>query len=292
MPKKLHFRLPLFSTRATAVMSVALVLVILGLAAMVGLATRRISDSVRENMGYVAILSEGTTTSEIEDLMGRLRATPGVRDVAYSSSEAILERWQHIVGDEEDILRLAGVNPFSPEIEVYVLSSHASPDSIHTLCTPIGLLPQVADVRVMAELVDTVGSTLHSITVTLLFMAIALLAVSFVLIFNTVRLTVYSRRFLIHTMQLVGATPSFIRRPFVFENFLNGLFAGLIASVLLAATLYGASSIDTAIGDAVFVKDAVIVMAGMIITGVVICLVASWMACNRYLSLTYSQLFK
>ena len=135
-------------------------------------------------------------------------------------------------------------------------------------------------------------ATIDSITLTLVIVAVALLVVSFVLIFNTVRLMVYSRRFLINTMQLVGATPAFVRRPFLVENMVNGLVAGLIASGVLAAILYGAAHVDRAIGEAVRTEDAVMVMLAMILTGILICLAASWVACNRYLSLSYDQLFK
>ncbi|MCH5326703.1 MAG: hypothetical protein J1E29_05820 [Duncaniella sp.] len=292
MAKKLHFRLPLLSTRATAIMSVALVLLILGLAATVGSVTHRITNSVRENMGFVLILDEGTTASEIESITTRLKSTQGVKEVVYTSPEVILDRWQNLVGDDEDIMQLAGINPFLPELEVKVLPPYAHSDSIHLLSSPFGLLPQVSDVRVSTELIDKVGNTLHSVSLTLIIIAVALLAVSFVLIFNTVRLTVYSRRFLINTMQLVGATPGFIRRPFLLENLLNGLIASVIACVGLGLILGGTSRFDPSIGDAVMVMDTALIMAAMVVVGIIICLAASLVACNRYLSLSYDQLFK
>lgn len=292
MAKRLHLRIPIFSTRATATVSVALVLVILGLAAMVGIVTNRVTDSVKENMGFVIVLSDDATASDIDGITTTLKRHPGVRTVSYSSADAILERWQHLVGDDEDIMRLAGVNPFLAELEVHVNATHAHPDSISMICTPYGLMPQVSEVRVISELIDSVSATMRSISITLLIIAIALLGVSFVLIFNTVRLTVYSRRFLINTMQLVGATRGFIRRPFLFENMLNGFVAGIIASAMLGAVVYGAASIDASIAGAVRLDDTLLVMAAMTVTGVLICLCASYVACTRYLSLSYDQLYK
>jgi len=292
MPKKLRLRIPLFSTRATATLSVALVLVILGLAALVGIGAHRVTETIKQNMGFVVVLADDVTATDIASVTKRLENTGGISSVLFSSSDDILDRWQKIVGEDEDILALAGVNPFSPELEVRVASTHAHPDSIVVLTAPLELMPSVREVRVTADIIDTVRHTMDSITLVLLIVAGALLLVSFVLIFNTVRLTVYSRRFVIHTMQLVGATPGFVRRPFLLENLLNGAVAGVIASITVGAVIYGASCIDSNISTAVLPTDIFYVCAGMLVTGMVICLAASWFACNRYLSLSYDQLFK
>ncbi|MDE5728432.1 MAG: permease-like cell division protein FtsX [Duncaniella sp.] len=292
MPKKLRLRIPIFSTRATATLSVALVLVILGLASLVGIGAHRATESVKQNMGFVIVLADDATATDIEAVSQRLKSTGGIAEVSFSSSDDILDRWQKIVGEDEDILALAGINPFSPELEVRVASSHAYPDSIVVLTAPLELMPAVREVRVTADIIETVRHTMDSITLVLLIVAGALMLVSFVLIFNTVRLTVYSRRFVIHTMQLVGATPGFIRKPFLLENLLSGAVAGIIASIAVGATIYGASSIDRNISDAVFPADILAVCGGMFVTGMVICFAASWFACNRYLSLSYDQLFK
>lgn len=293
MSKKIHLRIPLFSTRATATLSVALVLVILGMAAMVGIATRRVGDAVMENIGFVVVFADDVTASDIDAVRSRLGSQPGVSKITFNPSDSILARWQKIVGEDEDILRLAGVNPFSPELEVNVKASHSSPDSLTMLAQPLSLLPQVADVRIHTDIVSSVNRTLRSVSLTLLCIAVALLCVSFVLIFNTVRLSVYSKRFIINTMQLVGATPAFVRAPFLKENAVNGLVAGVIGSGLLALALWVCTSIDPAVAYAArWWPDAAAVMAGMLVTGVVICLAASALACNRYLNMSYDQLFK
>ncbi len=265
MPKKRLHHIPLFSTRATATVSVALVLVILGIAALVGLATHGLSRSVRDNMGFVVIFSENVTAADIAQVTDKLKAGGGVRDIQYSSPDDILARWQKMVGEDEDIMKLADVNPFTSELEVKVTDTYASTDSIMTLAAPVMLMPQVSDVKIHNELIDSVNSTLRSISLTLVAVAVALMIVSFVLIFNTVRLSVYSRRFLINTMQLVGATPGFVRRPFILESLVNGAVAGVLASAIVGA------------------------MLGM---GMHICMVAAFFACNRYLSLTYDELYK
>lgn len=269
-----------------------MVLVVLGVAAFVGIAARRVTDSVRANMGFVIVLDEGVTASDIASITERVKSNPAVNSVTYNSPEAIMQRWQALVGDDEDIMRLAQVNPFLPELEVNVNPAYGSADSIAAIIAPLGLLPQVSDIAINTDLIEGVNSTLSSVTFTLLILGCGLLIVSFVLIFNTVRLAVYSRRFLIHTMKLVGATASFIRRPFLVENIVNGLIAGVIASAIMAVIAWYCRSIDPTVTLAVNWSDIAIVMAGMTILGIVICFIAAALAANRYLRLSYDELFK
>ena len=293
MRGKIHLRIPLFSTRATATLSVALVLLILGMASMVGIGAGRLGDAVMENLGFVVVFADDVTASDVNDVTTRLRKSDAVSNVTYNSADVILDRWQKIVGEEENILSLAGVNPFSPEHEVNVKPAYASADSLTALVQPLTLLPQVSDVRLHTDIVSSVNRTMRSVELTLIIIAVALLLVSFVLIFNTVRLSVYSNRFLINTMQLVGATRGFVRRPFLIENMVNGFAAGIIASGLLALALYATQQVDPMLAVAVqWWPDAAIVTGGMIFTGVIICVAASAVACNRYLNLSYDQLFK
>ena len=292
MPKKHFHHIPLFSTRATATVSVALVLVILGIAAMVGVATHRLSQSVRDNMGFVVIFNEDVTADDIAGVTEHLKSTGAVSRTEYSSPDDILARWQKMVGEDEDILRLANVNPFTAELEVIVNPEYASADSIGGLVAPLALMPQVGDVKIHSDLIDNVNATLRSVSLTLVAIAIALLVVSFVLIFNTVRLSVYSKRFIINTMQLVGATSGFIRRPFLSESVVNGAVAGVIASLIVTAMLYSCRTLDGTIASILDRGTAGLVMGGMVITGMLICLIAALFACNRYLSLSYDELYR
>lgn len=292
MAKKRSTYIPLLSTRVTAVVSVSLVLLVLGIAAMTGLATHKLSRNVMDNMGFVVIFNEDITAAGIARITDGLRKVDAVTATIYSSPEDILDRWQKLIGEEEDILSLAGVNPFTPELEVRVKPEYASADSIAVLSAPIVLMPEVSEVEVHNDLLENVGAMLRSISVTLVGVALALLIVSFVLIFNTVRLTVYSRRFLINTMQLVGATAAFIRRPFMNEGIVNGTIAGLIASGLLTGAIATVKKIDRSVAQIVDWDQSMIVMAAMIVTGVVICVIASAMACNRYLALNYDELHR
>lgn len=292
MEKKRHHNIPLFSTRATATVSVALVLLILGIASLIGIAATQMANDIRENMGYVVILNDDLTASDIENVRHRLSAAPSTRTVKYASPETVLQRWQKLIGEDEDITSLAGINPFFPEIEVRVKTEYATPDSLDAIVAPLALMPEVVEVTVHNELIDRVNSTMTSITLTLIIIAAALLIISFVLISNTIRLAVYSRRFSIYTMKLVGATDSFIRRPFLTSNIVNGLIAGIIAAGITAGLFHYVNSIDENIGNVITWEIAAIVMAAMILLGMLICLIAAMTATNRYLRRSYDDMFR
>lgn len=293
MAKKRHHLIPLFTTRATATLSVALVLFMLGLASLIGLAAHRVTENIKENMGFVVLFNEDVTASDINAVKVAVQKMGGVREIVYSSPDVVLDRWQKMVGDEEDIVGLAGVNPFVGELEVKVLPAYASSDSINAMTSSVVLMPQVSEIKVHAELVDRVNASLRSISLILLFVAVALLTVSFILIFNTVRLSVYAKRFTIYTMKLVGATASFIRRPFLLDNIVNGLVAALIASVALVAAVAYAQTYEAQLGSGLLDWAAVgIVVAGLVVTGILICLIAAAFAANRYLRLSYDEMFK
>lgn len=292
MARRRHHIIPLFTTRATATVSVALVLFILGMASLIGIATHVITNNIRENMGFVVLFNEDVTASDIAKVKSMFESNPGVSSTAYSSPEVVLDRWQAMVGEDEDIVRLSGINPFVGELEVHVRSAYASSDSLDRMIAPLMLLPQVGEVKIHTEMVDRVNATLRSVGLGLLIVAVALLIVSFVLIFNTVRLAVYARRFTIYTMKLVGATGGFIRRPFLLDNILNGLVAGLLASVALALVVMYCRTLDLSVTEILTWESVLPVIGALLVTGVLICLIAALFATNRYLRLSYDEMFK
>lgn len=291
MRHRRHKLIPIFTTRATATVSVALVLIVLGLAALAGVVSREVSASVRRNIGFTVVLAEKCTASDIDAVTAKLRKHPGVRETVYSSAETILNKWQDIVGSDEDILQLAGVNPFLPELEVRVTPEYASADSIDAIAAPLGLMPQIHEVKAQAEVVDSVNSTLRNVSVVLLIIGVALLTVSFVLIFNTVRLTVYTRRFTIHTMRLVGATWGFIRRPFLVESLVNGAVAGVASAAVLGGFTAYVGTVDANFSEFLPFESVAAVLAGVVLLGIVISVAAAFFAITRCLKMSYDEMF-
>lgn len=292
MAKRRHHLIPMFGTRATATVSVALVLFILGIASIVGIATHRVTETIKENIGFVVLFNEDVTASDIAAVKNQLKAHPGVAKCEYSSPEVVLERWQKMVGEGEDICMLADVNPFVGEMDVHVTSKYALSDSINVIIAPLILMPQISDIKVHTEMIGRINSTLRSVTLGLFIVAVALLVISFVLIFNTVRLSVYARRFIIHTMKLVGATPGFIRRPFLVDNVVNGIVASMIAIAGLSLLVYYCRALDLSVASVLDWSILAPVFTGVVIVGVLLCLVASIFATNRYLRLSYDEMFK
>lgn len=290
MSKKGKKGISTFSAQITSTVSVALVLLLLGIISLLGIAARSITTEIRENMGFSVILSDTASVAEVNALKQRFTTSEGVAAVRYFSPDDALQKWQDETG--EDLIKVLGVNPLPGELEVKVKAAYASTDSISAMVAALRKLPSVSEVSVHSDMVDSINDNIRSIAIVLTVVAAALLFISFALINNTVRLTVYSRRFLIHTMKLVGATGGFIRRPIINSNITGGLVAALIADALLAGALLYLNSADRTAASAIPWEQAAWVFGGVIVAGIVICALASMLATNKYLRSSYDDMFK
>ncbi len=290
MEKKGKKGISTFSAQITSTVSVALVLLLLGIISMLGIAARSITTEIRENMGFSVIFSDTATVNNVNSLKKHFSTSPGVSGIIYFSPEDALQKWQEETG--EDLVKVLGINPLPGELEVKVKARYASTDSINSMIAPLKKLPYVSEISVHSDMVDSINHNIKSIALILTIVAAALLFISFALINNTVRLTVYSRRFLIHTMKLVGATGGFIRRPIINSNMLSGLVAAIIADLLLAGALFYLHSADKVIAAALPWEEAGWVFAGIIVIGIAICSIASLFATNKYLRSDYDDMFK
>lgn len=290
MEKRPNKGISTFSAQITATISVALVLLLIGIIAMLGIAAHSITRNIKENIGFDIVLTDTATDAEVNQLKSKWTASPCTASVRYYSKEDALMNWEEETG--ENLMDVLGINPFSGELEVKVKADYASSDSINKIITPLKSLPYVHEVNVHTELVDSINRNINSVSLILIIITCALLFISFALINNTVRLTVYSRRFIIHTMKLVGATGSFIRRPFINANVVSGIVSALIASAILAGTLYYLQGIDSGIASAITWPQAACVFAGILIIGIIICAVAALFATNKYLRLDYDDMFR
>ncbi len=290
MEKRPNKGISTFSAQITATISVALVLLLIGIIAMLGIAAHSITRNIKENIGFDIVLTDTATDAEVNQLKSKWTASPYTASVRYYSKEDALMNWEEETG--ENLMDVLGINPFSGELEVKVKADYASSDSINKIITPLNSLPYVHEVNVHTELVDSINRNINSVSLILIIITCALLFISFALINNTVRLTVYSRRFIIHTMKLVGATGSFIRRPFINANVVSGIISALIASAILAGTLYYLQGIDSGIASAITWPQAACVFAGILIIGIIICAVAALFATNKYLRLDYDDMFR
>lgn len=288
MDRKNNRHFSSFGKQLTSTVSVALVLLILGIVGALAIAGNQITDSIRQNIGFTLVMQDDADDTEINRLKHQFNTAPYVASYEFLPAEEILRQEEALIG--EDIEAVIGINPYQPEFNIKVKPQYASVDSIDAIVSTFRDMTSISDASVNSEMVDRVNANIRTLSFVLLGVALALLAISFVLINNTVRLTIYSRRFLLHTMRLVGATGGFIRRPIIVRNIVNGTISGVLASLLLCILVWAVHS-EPEIGDILQWNDLTVIFAGMIATGIVICALAAWIATNKYLRQSYDDMF-
>lgn len=292
MKQEKEVRISYWAAHLTTIVSVALVLVIIGVIAMVSAAAASETRRIKEKIELSAVLTDSATDSQADSLAKAIAALPFTRSAKAVTKEDAMRQWKADTG--EDLETLFGVNPLSPEVSFTVKADYASEAGLRKIKAQVekmGLVEAVAAPD--AEMVDTMNTNIEKAAYVLGGIALVLLVISFVLINNTVHLTIYSRRFTIHTMQLVGATNGFIRRPIVGNNLLSGVLAGLIASAVMAAAMLGAPRMGYGhLGTLVPWWQFGAIAAALVIAGALICSVAAIAATNRYLRKDYDELFK
>ena len=282
-------RISFFHSDTTTVMSVALVLLLLGIVAFLGLAAKQVTSNLKENIGFDVVVKESATEAEVNQLKQMWNNAAYMSSVKYVSREDALKEWERETG--EDLMEVLGVNPLSAEFEVKVKADYANVDSLNKIEYQLKQVPGIESVQMHKDVVDTINNNIKNVALILIAVAVVLLIISVALINNTVRLTVYSRRFLIHTMKLVGAKPSFIRRPIVVSNAVNGIIASIIAMVLLSGVLYYLIEFEAGWGSLISLVDVAVVYGMLLAVGAVICALAAMFAANRFIALDYDELF-
>lgn len=290
MSKEKKSKISYFQSNFTSTISVALVLLLLGIIAFLGILANTFSKELKENIGFSVVLQSETTPEQVAAMDKMWKASPYVSEVKYISKEAALQNWEAETG--ENLVELFGVNPLNAEYEVYVKAEYANLDSLQVIEKQLKSINFVDEIAMHKSEVDAANRNISNVALVLFVIAVLLMLISFVLINNTVRLTVYSRRFLIHTMKLVGAKPGFIRRPFVVSNMLNGLIAAFVSMLFLGGVYLFLQNIDESLVVTFSVVEIVAVFVGLIILGVLICGLAAFLAANKYIRLSYDDLFK
>ena len=282
-----------FSANVTAVISVALVLLLLGIVAVIGVGANGLSEKIKENIGFDISMKEDATEQQIATLRRDIAAAPFTAQMKYVSKDDALEVWRQETG--EDLMAVLGFNPLTAEIEVHVRSNYSDVASIDRIAA--GLKKKYAAIESVTthrENIEAINRTLTQTALVLGVAAAAMLIISLALINNTVRMTIYSKRFLIHTMKLVGATPGFIRRPIVVSCMINGIIAAFVAVGLLSALLYylGLDSLaGEAVREAVPIEAVGATAAAMVVLGALLCCATAFFAANKYIRLDYDRLF-
>ena len=274
----------------TLCISITMVLVLLGLVVFTILTARNLSTYVKENLTVTVELGDNMTQQERGAAYNRLKVRPYVRQITYISKErALKENSEEMGSDPQDFIDF---NPFPAIFEIQLTEPYANTDSVVQVKKDILYIPKIAEVRYAEDLIDMVNSNLSRISVTLLVLAILLIFVSFTLISNSVRLSVYSRRFLIHTMKLVGASWGFIRRPFLRRAVGVGIVAALLAILILGGGIYALYTQEPDLLTIIGWQELTITGVAVLLSGIVITSICAYLAVNRFLRMTAGELYK
>ena len=235
------------------------------------------------------MLNEDVTDLQITDLRKRLDAMPFVKSSLFISKEQAKEQLIEDLGEDPE--ELLGYNPVTDCIEIYLHSNYANSDSLAIVSKTIKAQTNVDDLLYRQEALDLVNDNLARISAILLVLSIILLFISFTLIRNTIRLSIYSKRFIINTMRLVGATNKFIRRPFILRNIGDGILAGLLANVLIMGLLYYLGEQYADLRSILQTQDLIYVFASVIVLGIIITYLSTVFAVNHYLKMKANHLY-
>lgn len=278
------------NARLTSTISIALVLFILGVIALMGVLASRLTTHVKENIGFSIVLKESVQESQIESLKKKLDTAPYVKATQFISKDDALKELEVEIGENpEDLL---GFNPLKASIEVKLKADYAEPDSLQWIEASLNKRTTAIDeIIYQKDLLKTVNDNIRRIGLILFCLAVVLMIISFALISNTIRLTAYSKRFIIHTMKLVGATPGFIRRPFILSNIVNGVIAAFLAIILLSGSVYYLKSEIDNFNTLINTQALLTVYCIVLALGIIITAISAFFAVNRYIHMDRDDLY-
>ena len=274
-----------------SLMSITLVLFLLGVFALLMMHAQKLSNHLKENIGFEVVMNSNVKEANILKLQKELDDMPAVKSTEYITKEEAIRRLSEDLG--EDFLQWLGneENPLLPSIDVRFNADYANNDSIAAIKEQLLKNTDVKEIYYQKSLVGLINQNVNRIGLALMVASIILLIIAITLIRNTIRLSIYSKRFLVRSMQLVGATPAYIRRPFIRSGILQGFFGALLADVFLALLLYG---LYKRLPELTLVQDYTIVISifvGIIFLGILLGGLSTRLALRKYLHADVDQLY-
>ena len=277
------------SSYITSVISISLVLFLIGIVGLLIINARNINQTVRENIGFNILLKENVRDADIFQLQKILDAKSYTLSTEYiTKEEAALETEQLIGGDFVEFL---GYNPLPPSIKLRLKAAYTRPDSVMFIEQEIMNYDQVNEIVYKKTLLYAINENIRKISMVILGFSVLLLLVAITLINNTIRLSIYSKRFIINTMQLVGATRGFIRKPFLLRSLLNGLLGSLIAMALITGILYFTEEELENIITFSDLYHMILLGASILLISIVINWISTYFAVNKYLNIKTDNLY-
>ena len=274
----------------TLCISTTMVLVLLGMVVFFVLSAHNLSAHMKENLTVTVMLKDSVSLNDARHFCRDLYHRPYSHNIDYISKEqAKREQVKELGSDPSEFL---GFNPFPATLEIKLNADYANRDSLKWIAKEIRKDSRVSDMAYMEDLMDKVNVNLSRVSLILLVLAVLLTFVSFSLISNTVRLSVYANRFVIHTMKLVGASWGFIRRPFLRQAMGVGLIAAVLAIAILGACYYALWVIQPGVNEIVTWQVLSITAGAVLLFGLIITALCAWLAVNKFLRMRARELYK
>ena len=274
-----------------SLMSIALILFLLGIFALLMMHAQKLSNHLKENIGFEVVMNSNANEDNILKLQKELDAMPAVKSTTYITKDEAIRRLSEDLG--EDFLQWLGNedNPLLPSIDVRFKADYANNDSLNLIQAQLLKNKDIKEIYYHKSLVNLINQNMNRIGLGLMIASLVLLIIAITLIRNTIRLSIYSKRFLVRSMQLVGATPAYIRRPFIRSGITQGFFGALIADAFLALLLYG---LYQRLPELTLVQDYTIIICifgGIIVLGILLGGLSTRFALRKYLNADVDKLY-
>lgn len=273
----------------SSVISISLVLLLVGVASMLLVNARSVSDYFKENMQVSVLMKDSVPDEKAVSFSESLLEERYIKTATFISKEQGQAELAELLGD--DFVDIFETSPIPASVEITLDADYVSSDSLEVVKAEISKSPLVAEVNYQGSLVDALNANLSKISLILAFFIGLMLFISYVLINNTVRLNVYARRFTIHTMQLVGATRSFIRAPFLVQSAFQGVFSAFIAIMALIVILFFLRNGFEQLFEIFRLDLLLLVMGIVLVSGLVICVTSTYFVVNKLVSLKKAELY-
>jgi Cell division protein len=277
------------SSYLSSVISTSLVLFLLGIAGLFLVNAKRLTGYFKNNISISIYLNDGLKESDISQFRKKLDASPYVRETKYTSKDDAAKNFEEEMG--KDFLSILEGNPLPESIEVWITANYSSTDSIGIIQQQLEDMAQVQSVKYEKTFLDLVNANISKINLIMATFILLLLFVSIVLINNTIRLSVYARRFAIHTMKLVGATRGFISKPFLIQSIVRGIISGLIAILMFYGAIYALQTEFSGIIEFSDIETMLALLILILILGVAINFVSTYFAVRKYIRLNFDKLY-
>ena len=267
----------------TSVISITLVLFLLGIQGMILIHAHKLSRYVLENIIVTAVLSDNATEADITRLHRQLEFTPAVKSSVFISRDEAARVLTEELG--EDFVAFIGHNPLSASIEIRLRAEYANPESIAALADQLLEVNEIQDVFYQTNLVQLINDNVRRISFILLSISAVILFIAIALINNTIRLAVYSKRLIIKSMQLVGATQGFIRKPFIRRGIWQGIIGAFLSSVMLGILVYYLQYYAPEIVSVQDISWFLVLFAGIFVVAIIFTWISSYLAVRRFLKM-------